>query len=96
MRQIVDNMMKTVSKNTRSRTAIEKKINTIYCNRIRTFSPKENSWTCDNCNNEINGGEECFTCMGCGKAYHDLCQPEEEETLCIPTQEANLKNPQLT
>ena len=59
-------------------------------------SPKENSWTCDNCNNEINGGEECFTCMGCGKAYHDLCQPEEEETLCIRTQEANLKNPQLT
>ena len=96
MIQIVKNMKKAVNKNTRSRTAIGKTTTNIHCQRIRGRVPEDCMWNCNHCNNEIEPGEDCFACVECEKAYHDLCQVNVKDVLCIRTQKANLKNPQQT
>ena len=96
MVQIVKNMKNTVDKNTRSRTAMEKPIPSIHCQRIRSRVPDDCMWDCEHCKNEVKPGEDCYVCVECKKAYHDLCQVNVEDVICIQTQKPNLKNPEQT
>ena len=95
MELIVENMLKAINKNTRSRAATAKKSNIIHCDRTKIWSPKGELWTCYNCKFDMGEEEECFKCHGCEKTYHILCN-SDAETLCIRVTGAKTKEPQLS
>ena len=95
MELIVENMLKSTNKNTRSRTANAKRNDIIHCDNQKICSPKGELWNCFMCKFDLAEEEECFKCHGCDKIYHIMCR-SDAATLCIRVTGAKTKEPQLS